>query len=448
MKEKIIEYLKSKKIAILGFGREGKSTYKFIRTYLKDEEITIIDQVDIKDSNKEMFVDDHKVYFISGENYLDNLDKYDIIIKSPGISLNKIDTTSFYKKISSQMELLLSVAKDKVIGVTGTKGKSTTSSLIYEILKKKYKVLLAGNIGKPIFDLDLDEEVDYYVLEMSSHQLEYLDISPKIGIILNLFQDHLDHALTVEHYHEIKMHMFTNQGKDDYSIYCSSNDNLNKLVKKSKLKGHLLSVDGTGKDSKAVIKLVNDKVYYQDEIVFDKDLKRNILGRHNLENIMVAFVVGKLLKIDKQDILETISNFKALPYRMEFIGNIEGVKYYVDTLATIPEATEETIKSIEDIDTLVFGGMDRGINYTEFVTFLQNSKVRNFICMPKTGYDIGNKLQDKQVYFTETIEEAVKVAKEVTKQGSSCILSPAAASYEYFKNYQEKGDRFKELILK
>ena len=123
---------------------------------------------------------------------------------------------------------------------------------------------------------------------------------------------------------------------------------------------------------------------------------------------MVAFVVGKLLKIDKQDILETISNFKALPYRMEFIGNIEGVKYYVDTLATIPEATEEAIKAIEDIDTLVFGGMDRGINYTEFVTFLQNSKVRNFICMPKTGYDIGNKLQDNKFILRKQLKKQLK----------------------------------------
>ena len=218
MIEKIINKLKDKNIAILGFGREGKSTYRFIRKYLINEKITIIDKVDIKKDNKKMFLDDKNVFFVSGEDYLNDLAKYDIIIKSPGISLNKIDTTLFNDKISSQMELLLSVAKDKVIGVTGTKGKSTTSSLIYEILKNKYKVVLAGNIGKPIFDLDLDEKIDYFVLEMSSHQLEYLDIAPHIGIILNLFQDHLDHAGTIEHYHEIKMHMFTKQGNSDYSI--------------------------------------------------------------------------------------------------------------------------------------------------------------------------------------------------------------------------------------
>ena len=447
MIEKIINSLKNKKIAILGFGREGKSTYKFIRKYLKDEEVTIIDQVDIKDNNLEMFKDDNKVYFISGDNYLDDLNKYDIIIKSPGISLNKIDISSFASKISSQMELLLSVAKDKVIGVTGTKGKSTTSSLIYEILKTKYKVLLAGNIGKPIFDLDLDEDVDYYVLEMSSHQLEYLDVAPRVGIILNLFQDHLDHALSVEHYHEIKMQMFKKQTDNDYSIYCSSNDNLRKKVKETKLKGKLFAVDITGQDKGAVIKMIDNKVYYYDKVVFDRNIKRNILGDHNLENIMVCFVVGKLFEIEDEVILKVVASFKVLPYRMEYVGEINGVKYYVDTLATIPEATEEAIKALDKIDTLIFGGMDRGISYLEFVTFLQNSQINNFICMPKTGYDIGHQLKNKKVYYTEMIDEAVKVAKEVTKKGGICILSPAAASYEYFKNYQEKGDRFKELVL-
>ena len=447
MIEKIIKKLVNKKIAILGFGREGKSTYKFIRKYLKDEEVTIIDKEDIYKINEEMFKDDKKVYFISGDGYLDNLDKYDIIIKSPGISLNKIDTSLFYDKISSQMELLLTVAKDKIIGVTGTKGKSTTSSLISEILKTKYKVVLAGNIGKPIFDLDLDDEIDYFVLEVSSHQLEYLDVSPKVGIILNLFQDHLDHALTIEHYHEIKMHMFTNQSSNDYSIYCASNDNLRKMIEKSNLKSQLLAVDITGSKEEAIMKMIDDKIYYKDNEVFDSKIKRNILGRHNLENIMVSFLVGKLFMIDDEVILDVIANFKALPYRMEYVGEIDNVKYYVDTLATIPEATINAINSLEDVDTLIFGGMDRGIDYKDFILFLQKCHINNFICMPKTGYDIGKQLEEKKVYYTETIEEAVKVAKKITKNGKSCLLSPAAASYEYFKNYQEKGDRFKELVL-
>ncbi len=447
MIEKIIKKLKNKKIAILGFGKEGKSTYRFIRKYLKDEEITIIDQTDIKNLDEQMFLCDKNVSFVSGNNYLDNLDKYDIIIKSPGISLNKIDTSKFCDKISSQMELFLSVAKDKIIGVTGTKGKSTTSSLIYEILKTKYKVLIAGNIGTPIFDLNIDEKIDYYILEMSSHQLEYLNSSPKVGIILNLYQDHLDHALTLEHYHEIKMHMFTNQNSDDYSIYCSSNDNLKKMINKKILKGKIYTVDVTGKDNNAYIKMVNNIVYYNGKKVFDTNIKRNILGIHNLENIMVAYLVGKLFDINDKDIINTIANFKPLPYRMEFVGIVNDIKFYVDTLATIPEATEEAINALADIDTLIFGGMDRGISYVEFIKFLQTSKINHFICMPTTGYKIGKELDQNKVYYTETLEEAVILSKKITKKGKICLLSPAAASYEYFKNYQEKGESFKKFIL-
>ena len=448
MIEKIINKLKNKKIAILGFGREGKSTYRFIRKYLKEEEITIIDKVDIYSANKELFSLDERIHFICGDTYLENLDIYDVIIKSPGVSFNKIDISKFASKITSQMELLLTEAHDRVIGVTGTKGKSTTSSLIYTILKTKYKVLLAGNIGIPVFDLDLEDEEQLYVLELSSHQLEYLDVSPKIGIVLNLFQDHLDHALSVSHYHQIKLNMFSNQKKSDYMIYCSSNETLNHLVKEKNFNGIPYSVDITGKDHHAIMKMVNEKIYYKGTKVFESDLKRNILGNHNLENIMVAYLVGKIFDIEDNVILEAISNFEPLPYRMEYMGKIKGIDYYIDTLATIPEATKEAINTLENVNTLVFGGMDRGISYDGFVEFLNHTSIKHFICMPTTGHEIGKCLSQDRTYFVDTLEEAVKLVKKVTDKDTICLFSPAAASYEYFKNYQEKGDRFKELVFK
>ena len=447
MIDKIINKLRNKKIAILGFGREGRSSYLFIRRYLKKEDITIIDKVNVYDSNKDLFKNDNLVNFVFGDNYLSNLDKYDVIIKSPGVSLNKIDTSSFINKITSQMELLLEFARDRVIGVTGTKGKSTTTSLIYEILKTKYQVLIAGNIGVPIFDLDLTNDKCLFVLEMSSHQLEYLDYSPHIGVVLNLFEDHLDHALTVEHYHEIKMHMFLNQKENDYMIYCSSNEALNNLVHKNNYLGIKMPVNRLGTDDKAIMSLKNDIVYYKKEEVFKSTLHRNLLGKHNLENIMVAYLVGRICKIDSNDILDVISNFKPLPYRIEFVKEVDEVKYYVDTLATIPDATKEAIEAIEDVNTLIFGGLDRGISYKDFISYLNKSNIEHFICMPTTGHIISKELDKNKVILVDTLEEAVIEARKVTKKGMTCLLSPAAASYEYFKNYQEKGDRFKELIL-
>ena len=442
MKEKIINILKDKTIAILGFGREGKTSYSFIRKYLPESKITIIDKVDFRDD--ELVKGDLNVSFISGEKYLDNLNDYDLILKTPGISLLNVDVDM--NKITSQLELLLEVHRDHMIGITGTKGKSTTTTLAYTILNENgIKCVLVGNIGTPAFSML--EEVDddtYFVIEMSSHQLETLRLSPHIGVILNLFQDHLDHTGSIEAYHEAKMNMFRFQEENDYAIYYKDNETLNDRVNNLDIKSTKISVSTS---DIADIYLKDNDVYYNGDIVFNKDLKRNILGDHNFINIMVCFVIGKLFNISESDILKSISNFKPLQYRMENLGEFDGVYYYVDTLATIPEATLATISAIKDIDTLIFGGLDRGISYDGFAEKLIESGINHFICMPKTGFDIGKELPEDKTYFAEDLKTAVDIAKKVTAKGKICILSPAAASYEYFKNYAEKADKFKEYIF-
>ena len=442
MIDKIVNILKDKKLAILGFGREGKTSYQFIRKYLPNSKITIIDEVDY--SNDELVQNDSNTSFIYGDNYLDNLNDYDLILKTPGISLFGIDVDM--NKITSQLELLLEVHRDHMIGITGTKGKSTTTTLAYSILNENgIKSVLVGNIGTPAFSMI--EEVDddtYFVVEMSSHQLETLNHSPHIGVILNLFQDHLDHTGSIEAYHNAKMNMFRYQDSNDYAIYYKDNEALNNRVNDLDIKSTKITVSTS---DIADIYLKDNNVYYNGDIVFNKDLKRNVLGDHNFINIMVCFVIGRLFNISESDILKTISNFKPLQYRMENLGEFEGVYYYVDTLATIPEATLATISAIDNIDTLIFGGLDRGISYEGFADKLINSGINNFICMPKTGYDIGKDLPKEKTYFAEDLKTAVEIAKKVTAKGKICILSPAAASYEYFKNYAEKGDKYREYIF-
>lgn len=442
MKNEIISNFEGKSIAILGFGKEGRSTYQFIRRFFKDIDITILDKENIV--NDEVFLGDNHVKFVS-KNYFENLDKYDIVMKSPGVSLKDIDTSNV--NISSQIEMVIECFKDKVIGITGTKGKSTTTSLIYNILKENGKdAVLAGNIGIPVFDvLDNVNGDTYIVLEISSHQLEFLKISPHIGVVLNLFEDHLDHAGSIIHYHDIKMNMFKYQNSEDYMIYCSDNDTLRKLVLKNDYKGHKYDVSLS---SDAYVCLKNGKVYCDKQEVFDSSIKRNLLGIHNFENIMVAFLVSRLLKLDDNITLKAISNFQALDYRLQYIGSVKNVKYYVDTLATIPSATIEAIEAIGDVNTLIFGGMDRGISYKGFSDYLKKTNIEHFICMPTTGHAIGKYLPIDRVYFVDSLKEACDLALEVTKEGTSCVLSPAAASYEQFKNYAEKGDKFKEYILK
>ena len=442
MIEKIINILRDKNIAILGFGREGKTSYQFIKKYLPESKVTIIDSVDY--SSDDLVKEDTNVSFVFGEKYLDNLNDYDLILKTPGISLLGVEYDS--SKITSQIELLLETHRDKVIGITGTKGKSTTTTLAYTILKENgYKAVLVGNIGTPAFSM-LDEVDDdtYFVIEMSSHQLETLRLSPHIGVILNLFQDHLDHTGSIEAYHEAKMNMFRFQEENDYAIYYKDNEVLNNRVNNSDIKSTKITVSTSDIGD---IYLKDNDVYYNGEVVFNRDLKRNILGDHNFINIMVCFVIGKLFNINDSDILKSISNLKPLQYRMENLGEFEGVYYYVDTLATIPEATLATISAIDNIDTLIFGGLDRGISYEGFADKLKLTGINNFICMPKTGYDIGKELPDDKTYYAEDLKTAVEIAKKVTAKGKVCILSPAAASYEYFKNYAEKGEKYKEYIF-
>ncbi len=443
MIDKIKELLNGKKIAILGFGREGKSTYQFIRKYLENGDITIIDINDV--SNDALVKDDDLVKFKYGENYLDNLEEYDLIIKSPGISLKDIDTSRL--NITSQLELLLEVARDHVIGVTGTKGKTTTSMVIYNILiDNNVNAVFAGNMGVPIFDrLEEMMDAEYIVLEMSSHQLEFVKVSPHIGIILNLFEDHLDHAGSLEHYYECKKQIFKHQAKNDFMIYCADNQNLKAMVSQNEFAGIKVPVMLGNNDKGIYIK--DDKIYYEDKLICNRDIPLNLKGEHNLENVMVALAVSCILDLDIAKTLESVKNFRPVRYRLELVGVVDEVEYYVDTLATIPQATEMAIKAIGNVNTLIFGGMDRGISYEGFAEFLKNSSIEHFICMPETGYKIAQELPENQVYLAETLEEACKIAKKVTKKKMACILSPAAASYNQFKNYAEKGDRFKELVL-
>ena len=219
----IINYLKDKKILILGFGREGKSTYNFIRKYLPDKELYIgdINNIDI---------DDNKVILKTGEDYLDNLRDYDLVIKSPGISFKDVDTKNV--NISSQLELFLEFVPNKMIGITGTKGKSTTTSLIYKVLTdQNVDAILMGNIGRPLLDYIEDiKENTILVNEMSSHQLEFVKHSPYIAIITNLYQEHLDHYNSFEEYMQAKINVCRYQKENDFFIYNSDDINLTSRI--------------------------------------------------------------------------------------------------------------------------------------------------------------------------------------------------------------------------
>ncbi len=440
---KIIEKLNDKHIAILGYGREGKSTYRFIKKYCQNTKITIIDYKDIRNDFYNEFNDEPE--FVIGEDYLNNLGIYDLIIKTPGISLKDIDISSFKDKISSQVELLLEVYRNNCIGITGTKGKSTTSSLIYKILKDQDKdAYLVGNIGEPVFDnIEKYKNETTIVMELSSHQLEFLNVSPHIGIVLNLFEDHLDHAGSLYHYHQIKLNMFRNQTDGDIGIYNFDNDYLKKYTSEERFNSKILEVSLNEK--KDTYK-ENDKVYFQDNFLYDINTPRLLLGEHNTTNIIFSLIVANVINLDMTKAVQSVSTFEPLGYRIQCVGNYNDIIFYVDTLATIPEATIKSIETLDKVDTLIFGGMDRGIDYKGLIDYLNNSSISNLICMPSTGYKIGKEITNKNVYYISELEEAVKKAKDVTAKDKICLLSPAAPSYEYFKNYAEKAEAFIKYV--
>ena len=446
MYKQIINKLKDKKIAILGFGKEGKSTYNFIRRYLNKKKLTIIDKV-------KQEINDEYVDIISGENYLEGLYKYDLIIKSPGITLKDIDISNFKDRITSQLELVLEVYRKNIIGITGTKGKSTTTSLIYEIIKdQRDKVFILGNIGNPLLDrVEEYDENSILVIEMSSDQLEFVDKSPHIAIILNLFEDHLDHAGTIEHYHDSKMNIFKYQDENDYCIYSDDNYYLRQRMESSQYKGIKYNIRFDYENLKQNSVRIKDKeVYLNNELLYTDD-ERKLIGDHNLKNIMFALTVAKIMNLNLDKANKIIKEFKGLKYRMECIGTYDDITYYNDTIATVPSATISAITAIKNVDTLIFGGMDRKIDYTELIDFLKNSDISNLVCMPTTGTKIGKILEletNKNIFYTDSLEEAYDIAKEKTKKGYSCLLSPAASSYEYFKNFEEKGKYFENIVKK
>jgi len=442
----LIKYFQDKKVIILGFGREGQSTYKLIRKYLKEQQLYIADRKENFQDNYKFLKEDSNVTFISGEKYLENLEEYDIIMKTPGISFLGVDTSEYLSKIKSQLELLLEFFNNFTIGITGTKGKSTTTSLIYQMLKdQNKKSILLGNIGVPIFDyIDTIEDDMILVLEISSHQLEYTELSPNISILLNVYEEHLDHYESFEKYAMAKCNIFKYQNKSDYFLYNYDDAILSCLVKNTNGITYEVSFEGKAKSD---IFFKEDKIYFKDKAIYDDKIeKRNLVGNYNLNNIMFVLGVSEILKLDLNKSIKSINNFKTLEHRLELVGVYNNISYYDNCIGTVPMATIEAVKALGDVDTLIIGGMDRGTDYSEFIKFLNDSDITNIICMPKTGHDIAKKLKEEKSYIVKTMEEAVDVAKRVTKSGKSCLLSPAAASFGFFKNFEEKGNLYKKLV--
>ncbi len=386
-----------KKILIWGYGREGKSTEAFLK---RTADPSVID-----------------IY----EGDLDGIDRdaYDVIFKSPGIRMDEDD-----KRFISQTEVFLQAYRDRTIGITGTKGKSTTSTFMYNVLKEclDRPVVLLGNIGIPCLDYYNEISSDTIVVfEMSAHQLRNVSVSPHISVFLNLYEEHLDYYDTMEKYFAAKAHIAFFQKKEDY-LYVGEN------VPYIETKANTTVMS------------------YSDPMEFDL----MVPGLHNRYNAQIVYMIATdRFGCDPEKVRYVLSHTKGLPHRLEYIGSKGEVTYYDDSISTIPEAAISALESIPDARTILIGGMDRGIEYDKLIRFILEHSEYNYICM----YASGKRIYDTDVisslpytFYEEDLESAVRHAEKITDRGA-IVLSPAAASYDHFKNFEERGNCFRKLIV-
>ena len=451
MIEKLLNYLENKKILILGFGKEGESTYKLLRKYFFEKNLFIADKNMNLLNEKIDLMEDPYLEVSLGENYLNGIEEYDLIIKAPGISLKDVDLSNIENKITSQLELFLEFVNVYTIGITGTKGKSTTSSLMYKVLVDQGKdSFLLGNIGEPIFNYVEEIKNDsIVVLELSSHALEFVRKSPNIAILLDIYEEHLDHYKSFEKYIEAKFNVAKFQNENDFLIYNYDNENMKRFGFEYKENDYAISMQAIP-NTKNKAYLENDLIYCNGNEVMNIHEEMNLKGSHNLNNIMFILSACKILNLDIQNAINSIKEFKPLEHRMEFVSTINNVSYYNDSIATIPASTINAVKALGNVNTILVGGNDRGVDLSELIEFLRNNEtIENIICLPKTGEYIkeGLKESNKNVKYFDELKDAVRFAKEVTKENTICLLSPAASSYGYFKNFEERGKLFKQYVL-
>lgn len=426
-----------KNIAILGFGREGKSTYKFFRSILKEKHITIIDKVNVLEKN-DFLKDDQNLSIVYGDTYLDNLDTYDFIMKTPGISLVDVYQGD---NISSQLNLVLEFYQKQVIGVTGTKGKSTASSLIYEAVKASYNdVFLAGNIGKPVLD-DIYNFTDksIIVFEISAQQLSDLKYSPHYAFFLNLMVDHLDYFHSVDNYEKYKLNMLKNQKEGDYAFVNPYDEHLMAKIKELSLKSKLI-------DFKENDYLKDNDIYIGNKLVYSWEKEKRIIkGDHYSLIFLMVLKLIDILNLDREKAIKAMNNFKGLAHRLEYAGTINGVAFYDDTIATMPDAVINGVKSLGNVSSLFLGGSSKNLNYDKLISFINESNIQFVVFQGPVGKELIGHIKKDYIY-EDNFKKAILKALEYSKSGSSILLSPGAASFDRYKDYAEKGESFKEAI--
>ena len=437
MNNKSLVDFKGKKVAVIGLGIEGRDAINFLLE--KGADVTLFDKNEVSDLNFDG-IDKDRIGIVAGENYLkDGLSGFEFVVRSPGVYRfipEIVEAESRGVEITSAIKIFFEECPAKIIGVTGTKGKGTTSTLIYEILKSAGKdVYLSGNIGKPYLGLlPALKEDSWVVLEMSSFQLMDMKVSPHISVVLNITEDHLDWHKDRNEYVSAKANIVKYQSQSDFAVVNEEYETSRNFANLTKAMSTLFS---------------KDKL----EAKFKEGLL--LRGEHNLENIAAAVTVGKCIGVSEETILETVRNFKGLEHRLELVAEVDGKTFYNDSFATGPQPTIAAVNSFTEPETLILGGSDKGLDYKELGNaIVAKGNVKSVIVIGDTRKKISEALYEKAVGINildleySRMDEIVKKAFEITPDGGVIVLSPGAASFDMFENYKDRGVQFKNSVAK
>jgi UDP-N-acetylmuramoylalanine--D-glutamate ligase len=443
-------FLRKQRILVLGLGKSGFAAAK------KLAELGVKVLVTDKDRSEELkekasLLERIGVEVKLGSQSVKDLNQCDLLIVSPGIPINHPlikEAKSRLLPIWSELELASRLTDKSIIAVTGTNGKTTTVTMIGEILNQAgVKGAVAGNIGNPLIEFIGDKEVEVLITEVSSFQLETCHtFKPYISVMLNITPDHFDWHPNFEEYWRAKQKIYTNQDQLDFAVINHDDS----LVSKGAKVIRAQKVPFSKRELEYGICLSNNWVVARlpDEIKIFHQGRLRLLGEHNLENSMAAAAVAVILKIDPEQIAKTIYNFKGLPHRLEFVAEIEGVKYYNDSKATNPDATLRALLSFDQPVILLLGGRNKGNTFTELAQHMAG-KVAAVVLFGEAALEIkGELLTSVTSYVVETVEEAVEKANQVAKRGEVVLFSPACASFDAFKSYAERGSVFKQAVEK
>lgn len=464
--------LRDKKILLYGLGREGQSTYHFLRQQLPQQKLFLTDDKQFSELDETLQVElaaDEASDFLPSDELVHST--FDFVFLSPGINPNLLKTKNYkLETLTSNTELFFEIVEELrsenstaelvTIGVTGTKGKSTTTALIHQVLKESgLPSYLGGNIGTPPLDLlsttfNLEPKT-YFVLELSSHQLRRLTHSPNIAVIQTIVPEHLDMYVNFEEYAAAKSHIVLYQTEDDMVIYLTDNPTTVQLAQKSKGK-HI----PFGKNQKTGYR-VRDGEIYIDNQVFLRLKETQLRGEHNLLNILPSIIIGQKVGIADSKIKQVIENFSGLPHRLEQVASIAGVDYINDSLSTNQHAVAAAIAAFATANIiLIAGGSDeRHAEYRELAEKILNANIKKLILISGVGekiaaeikkIDADNPLLHTAYHIphtdTQAMLHAVAEAQKVATAGDVVLLSPGAPSFDMFKDYADRGEQFKQAV--